>query len=207
MAETARERLRLTVADIACERGGRLLFSGLGFSLGAGEALLLKGPNGAGKTSLLMIIAGLLRPLEGEARLAAEGGDERELPEEAHLVGHRDGLKSQLSACENLSFWRAMLGAPGLTPEAGLAALGLPHVPHLPCAFLSAGQRRRVALARLLVSRRPLWLLDEPTAALDAASRGLLAELMRGHLASGGLIVAATHEPIGIAAAEIEVGR
>jgi heme exporter protein A len=200
------DRLRLIVSELACERGGRLLFSDLGFSVEAGQAALLTGPNGAGKTSLLSIIAGLLRPLRGEARLDGAPDEEQQLPEAAHLVGHRDGLKSQLLVAENLTFWQAILGSPGLSPKAALGALGLAHVLEVPSAYLSAGQRRRVAIARLLVSRRPLWLLDEPTAALDAASRDLLAGVMRSHLASGGLIVAATHEPIGIAAAEIKVG-
>ena len=199
--------MRLIVSGLACERGGRALFSGLGFTLEAGEAIVLTGPNGAGKTSLLSILAGLLEPQAGEAYLEGAEGEEPRLPEDAHLVGHRDGLKSQLLVSENLEFSQAMFGSPGLSPIAALDALGLAHVLHIPCAYLSAGQRRRVALARLLVSRRPLWLLDEPTAALDRASRQLLAELLQGHLASGGLMVAATHEPIGIAATEIAIGR
>jgi heme exporter protein A len=201
----AEGRLRLTVSGLACERGGRRLFSGLSFSLEAGNALTLVGPNGAGKTSLLLIFAGLLQPAEGEVGLEGEVGEEPGLPEDAHLVGHRDGLKSQLLVGENLVFWQSMLGAPGLGPREALAALGIAYLHDIPCAYLSAGQRRRVALSRLLVSRRPLWLLDEPTSALDTASRGVLASLMSAHLGEGGLIVAATHEPIGIAAAEIAI--
>ncbi|MBV8763268.1 MAG: heme ABC exporter ATP-binding protein CcmA [Hyphomicrobiales bacterium] len=198
--------MRLIVSELACERGGRVLFSGMGFAAESGAAVLLTGPNGAGKTSLLSILAGLLKPLSGQARLLDAGGEETELAEEAHFVGHRDGLKSQLLVSENLSFSQAMLGSPWLAPKAALAALGLGHVLELPCAYLSAGQRRRVALARLLVSRRPLWLLDEPTAALDSASRTLLTGLMGDHLAAGGLIVAATHEALGIEATEIRIG-
>ncbi len=198
--------MRLIVSELACERGGRVHFSGMGFAVESSGAALLTGPNGAGKTSLLSILAGLSKPLSGEARLEDAEGEEAELSEEAHLIGHRDGLKSQLLVSENLGFSQAMLGAPSLSPKAALAALGLEHVLDLPCAYLSAGQRRRVALARLLVSRRPLWLLDEPTAALDSASRALLTKLMGDHLAAGGLVVAATHEPLGIEAAEIRIG-
>ncbi|MFI4988542.1 MAG: heme ABC exporter ATP-binding protein CcmA [Alphaproteobacteria bacterium] len=199
--------MRLIVSELACERGGRILFEGLGFTLEAGQAAMLTGPNGAGKTSLLSIIAGLLRPRQGEARLEDTNGGEQRLPEDAHLVGHRDAVKSQLLVAENLAFWQALLGSPGLSPEAALGALGLRHLFDVPCAYLSAGQHRRVALARLLVSRRPLWLLDEPLAALDAASRFILIELMQAHLATGGLIVAATHEPLGIPATEIALAR
>jgi heme exporter protein A len=198
--------LRLIVSELACERGGRVLFSGMGFAVQSGGAALLTGPNGAGKTSLLSILAGLSKPLLGEARLEDARGEEAELSEEAHLIGHRDGLKSQLLVSENLGFSQALLGSPSLSPKSALAALGLEHVLDLPCAYLSAGQRRRVALARLLVSRRPLWLLDEPAAALDSASRALLTRLMGEHLAAGGLVVAATHEPLGIQAMEIRIG-
>jgi heme exporter protein A len=198
--------LRLIVSELACERGGRVLFSGMGFAVQSGGAALLTGPNGAGKTSLLSILAGLSKPLSGEARLEDARGEEAELSEEAHLIGHRDGLKSQLLVSENLGFSQALLGSPSLSPKSALAALGLEHVLDLPCAYLSAGQRRRVALARLLVSRRPLWLLDEPAAALDSASRALLTRLMGEHLAAGGLVVAATHEPLGIQAMEIRIG-
>ncbi|SDR37624.1 heme exporter protein A [Rhizobiales bacterium GAS191] len=203
--------MRLIVSDLACERGGRLLFSELSFTLEAGNAVALTGANGAGKTSLLSLIAGLLRSHAGEIRLEDGQGLESEIPEEAHLVGHRDGLKSQLLVRENLEFWQAMLPGPpglppGLTPLAALARLGLAHVEGTPGAYLSAGQRRRVALARLLVAPRTLWLLDEPTAALDAAARKLLAGLMEEHLATGGLIIAATHEPLGIKATEIRIG-
>jgi heme exporter protein A len=202
----AEDRLRLIVSELACERGGRALFSGVRFTVEAGRAAVLTGPNGAGKTSLLSIMAGFLKALRGEVRLEDAKGEERYLPEDAHFIGHRDGLKSQLLVSENLTFWQALLGSPWLSANEALGALGLEHVLQTPCAYLSAGQRRRVALARLLVSRRPLWLLDEPTAALDTASRALLARLMGDHLASGGLIVAATHEPLAVAAAEIRIG-
>ena len=199
--------MRLIVSGLACGRVGRILFQGLDFSLEAGNALTLTGPNGAGKTSLLLILAGLLEPAAGEVALEGEAGGEPGSSEDAHLVGHRDGLKTQLSVAENLRFSRSLFGAPGLDPPAAIERLALAHLLDVPCAYLSAGQRRRVALARLLVAHRPLWLLDEPTAALDAASRLRLADMMRAHLSEGGLIVAATHEPIGIAATEIAIGR
>jgi heme exporter protein A len=198
--------LRLDVSELSCERGGRLLFSGLSFSIGEGQAAILTGPNGAGKTSLISIIAGLLRPLSGAVRISVEGVDEPPIAEFAHLVGHRDGLKAQLLVSENLLFSQQLLGSPASTPQSALAALGLAHAFGTPTAYLSAGQRKRVALSRLMLSRRPLWLLDEPMAALDENSRGLLAGLMRGHLESGGMIVAATHGPIGISGDEIRIG-
>ena len=202
--------MRLIGADITIERGGRRLFSGLSFTASAGAALIVTGPNGAGKSSLLRAIAGLLRVAAGEIRL--EGGDaEQSLGEQAHYLGHADALKGALTAGENLTFWAAMLGADGaptapLSVAAALERVGLAHVMHFPVAALSAGQRRRVALARLLVAYRPLWLLDEPTAALDAAAQGRFGEIMRGHLAAGGLIVAATHAPLGLAGEELKLG-
>jgi len=198
--------LRLVVSELGCERGGRLLFSGLSFSIAEGQTAILIGPNGAGKTSLLSIIAGLLRPQSGTVCMKVDGVEEPQIAELTHLVGHRDGLKAQLLVEENLVFSQQLLGPPASTPRDALAALGLAHVSRTPTAYLSAGQRKRVALARLILSRRPLWLLDEPMAALDENSRGLLACLMRGHLESGGMIVAATHGPLGISGDEIRIG-
>jgi heme exporter protein A len=201
--------MRLIGADITIERGGRRLFSGLSFAAAAGEALIVTGPNGAGKSSLLRAIAGLLSVASGEIRL--EGGEaETSIGEQAHYLGHADALKGALTAGENLAFWAAMLRAEAapapLSPADALARVGLAHVADFPVAALSAGQRRRVALARLLVAYRPLWLLDEPTAALDAAAQDRLAEIMRAHLAGGGLIVAATHAPLGLAGQELKLG-
>jgi heme exporter protein A len=187
--------VKLAAHDLACRRGGRLLFTGLGFALGPGEALVVTGRNGAGKSSLLAILAGTIAPEAG--RLAWEGIDDDEPARFMHVVGHRDALKTPLTAAENLAFAGSLLGGDG-DPRAALQAVGLAHIADLPVGYLSAGQRRRVALARLLVAKRPLWLLDEPNAALDGASTGLLAGLMRDHLAAGGLIVAATHAPLGL---------
>ncbi|MGY2049929.1 heme ABC exporter ATP-binding protein CcmA [Methylobacterium sp. JK268] len=188
--------MRLIAEGLACRRSGRRIFAGLSFALGAGEAVVVTGRNGAGKSTLLTVIAGRLAPESGTLR--AEGVGERTIPECLHGIGHRDGLKGALTAEENLAFARDLLGEATLAPREALARMGLAHAAALPVAYLSAGQRRRVALARLLVCRRPLWLLDEPTAALDTASQSILATLMRAHLAEGGLVVAATHQALGL---------
>jgi heme exporter protein A len=186
----------LVVDNLACRRAGRRVFDRVSFTLGAGEALVVTGRNGAGKSTLLAALAGLLRPHAGTIRAVALG--ERNLAESLHLLAHRDALKGSLTALENLDFAAALLGGSGMAPAVALDAVGLPGAADLPLAYLSAGQRRRIALARLLVVRRPLWLLDEPTLALDLAAQAMLGGLMRNHLATGGLIVAATHAPLGI---------
>ncbi|MGV6871401.1 heme ABC exporter ATP-binding protein CcmA [Pseudochelatococcus sp. B33] len=188
--------MHLSATDLACRRSGRLLFSGLRFSLGGGRALVVTGANGAGKSSLLAILRGRLKPAAGTVALTF--ADERPLPEAINFVGHREGLKAMLTAHENLAFAREMLGGGALSPEAALEKFDVAHLAQLPVAYLSAGQRRRVALARLFVASRPIWLLDEPTSALDAASSALLTRLMREHLSGGGIIVAATHQPLGL---------
>lgn len=193
-------RVRLEVDELACRRSGRRIFEGLSFRLGAGEALIVTGRNGAGKSTLLTILAGRLAPASGTIRV--EGVGEKTLPETLHLVGHRDGLKSALTASENLAFARDILGDPGLDPRDAMEAVGLGHAADLPVAYLSAGQRRRTALARLLVARRPLWLLDEPTSALDVGSQDMLHGLMRAHLTEGGMIVVATHQPLDLPGAQ-----
>jgi len=186
-------------------RGGREVFSSLDFETSSGEALAVIGPNGSGKTSLLRLIAGLLTIADGSIGL--EGGEtELTLPEQSHYLGHRDALKSALSVMENLSFWRDFLGGEVFDAGASLAAVGLDHAAHLPAAYLSAGQRRRLSIARLLVVRRPVWLLDEPTSALDAAGQDLFVGLTRNHLARGGIVIAATHAPLGIEAQELRMG-
>lgn len=197
--------MRLSGRGVKCVRGGREVFSDIGFEVGSGETLAVTGHNGSGKTSLLRLVAGLLVPTEGT--IALEGGEaEMTLPEQAHYLGHRDALKPALSVEENLSFWRNFLGGEVADTGESLKAVGIDHAAHLPAAYLSAGQRRRLSLARLLAVRRPVWLLDEPTAALDAAGQELFSGLMREHLARGGLIVAATHGPLGIEARELRMG-
>ena len=197
--------MRLLASGLKCVRGGREVFSALSFEAVAGELLAVTGRNGSGKTSLLRLIAGLLAPAAGSLML--DGGDaELTLPEQAHYLGHRDALKPALSVHENLQFWRDFLGGKPSDPAESLGRVGLAHAAHLPAAYLSAGQRRRLSLARLLVVSRPVWLLDEPTTALDATGQAMIAGLMRDHLASGGLIVAATHAPLGLAAREMRIG-
>jgi heme exporter protein A len=195
--------MKLTATALACRRAGRDVFAGLDFSIAAGEALLVLGRNGAGKSSLLRMIAGLVRVAEGE--LTIEGGDpELSLPEQSHYVGHQDAVKPALTVAENLCFWADYLRLPGSAAAAvpaALDALDLTGLADLPAAYLSAGQKRRLSLARVVAVQRPLWLLDEPTSALDAAAQERLTGLMRGHLASGGIILAATHGPVGLGGA------
>ena len=200
--------MRLSAWDLTIERGGRHLFAGLSFEAGEGSALVVTGPNGAGKSSLLRAICGFL-PVQAGG-FALEGGDEEKtVGEQAHYLGHADGVKGALTAGENLAFSAAMLGGDSsyAAQRAALACVGLAHAIDFPSRLLSAGQRRRVALARLLVADRPLWLLDEPTTALDAAAQGAFAVIMQAYLESGGIIVAAAHAPLGLdGARELRLG-
>ena len=189
--------MRLIVDKLRCVRGGREVFSGLDLELRAGEAMTVTGPNGAGKSSLLRLVAGLLRPAEG--RIELQGGEaERTIPELAHYLGHLDPLKAGLTVTENLAFWAAFLGGGTRPVPDALRVAGLAELAALPGAFLSAGQRRRLSIARLLAIKRPIWLLDEPTSALDAAGQESFSGLMHAHLADGGLILVATHAPLGL---------
>lgn len=192
-------QLRLNVHGLSCGRGDAVLLDGLDLALDGGHALLLRGPNGSGKSTLLLTLAGLLRPLEGT--ITFEGHDEENGPA-LHYCGHRNAVRARLGVLETLNFWRALNGAGTMEPEAALERVGLGRAALLDAAYLSAGQQRRLALARLLVSPRPLWLLDEPTAALDSEGHSLVAALITEHLASGGLAIIATHDPLDIAAAE-----
>jgi len=196
--------MRLIAEGLGLERGGRRLFQDLGFALAGGEALAVTGPNGAGKSSLLRLIAGLLQPTEG--RIVVDGPEDRTVAALAHFIGHLDGVKAALTAAENLEFMRALLGG---RPDgrSALAALGIERLADLPAAMFSAGQKRRLALARLLIAPRPLWLLDEPLTSLDADGQAVFASLARAHLQRGGLIVAATHAALGIdGARELKLG-
>jgi heme exporter protein A len=205
MQPTIRRPARLLASELACVRGGREVFLGLSFGVGAGEAMVVAGPNGAGKSSLLRLIAGLVPIAAG--RLSLEGGDpEASIGEQAHYLGHQEALKPALTVAENLVWWSRYLGGAGTVEEA-LATVGLDRIATLPAAYLSAGQRRRLSIARLVAVARPLWLLDEPASALDMAAQATLASLMRDHLAGGGIILAATHGPIGLdAAQELRLG-
>jgi heme exporter protein A len=190
--------IELSAIDLSCVRAGRQVFRRLCFTLRGGQLLAVTGPNGAGKSSLLRLIAGLLRPTEGRVTLA--GGDpELSIGEQAHYVGHQDALKASLTVAENLAFWTRILGGTGKVEEA-LSGVGLGSLAPLPALHLSAGQRRRLSLARLLAIQRPIWLLDEPASNLDASSRAMLAEITHTHVAGGGLILIAVHGAIDIEA-------
>jgi heme exporter protein A len=200
--------MRLRAWDLAIERGGRRLFSRLSFEAMEGSALIVTGPNGAGKSSLLRALCGFL-PIEAGG-FALDGGDpERTLGEQAHYVGHQDALKAALTAGENLAFWASMLGGEPtrVAQGAALGRVGLAHAIDFPVSALSAGQKRRVALARLLIAHRPLWLLDEPTTSLDAGAERAFAAIMHSHLDRGGMIVVATHAPLRLEGArELKLG-
>ena len=190
--------MRLTATGLASERGGRRVFDNLSFDIGDGDLLTVTGPNGAGKSTLLRILAGLLPETAGA--IALEPDPDAARGTQMHYLGHRDGLKAALSVRENIEFWRHTAGATGLVPIAALERVRLPHLIDLPAAYLSAGQKRRVAITRLLAVARPIWLLDEPTAALDAQSEIELGGIIAGHIEVGGIVVAATHLKLPVAA-------
>lgn len=189
------EAVHLAAHDVACRRGGRLIFAGLSFSLKPGEALLVTGANGAGKTSLLRLIAGLL-PLEA-GRLV--GGDPSlPLAEQCHYIGHANAIRPALTLRENARFWAEFLeGDPDRIQE-GLELFGLEGLADLPAAILSAGQKRKAALLRLFAANRPIWLLDEPSVSLDAASVKALTGVVKRHLAAGGVAVVASHTKLSV---------
>jgi len=198
--------MRLEARDLRVERGGRTVFRDLSFTLDKGESLIVTGHNGAGKSTLLRALTGLVPLAQGQ--LIMTPSSEMTLAEQIHYVGHTDALKLTLTPIENLTFWAAMLRSesPGLTPRASLETLGIGHLGDLPAAYLSAGQRRRLSLARLLIAKRALWLLDEPTTALDSGSQEVLFSLMRQHVASGGSIIAATHAPLDLSGKSLTLG-
>ncbi|NGN41966.1 heme ABC exporter ATP-binding protein CcmA [Mesorhizobium sp. CGMCC 1.15528] len=190
--------MRLIAENLGGQRGGETVFSGIGFTLGEGEGLVVTGPNGAGKSTLLRVVAGLLPVSEGAVGLEGGGEEFPMLGSACYYLGHENAMKTALTVTENLVFWQDFFGRALLEPMEALEMVGLETIGHLPFGYLSTGQRRRVAIAKLLVSHRPVWLLDEPTAGLDKASEVQFSELMKVHLEDGGMIVAATHLPLGL---------
>jgi heme exporter protein A len=194
--------MRLVVDGLAGERGGEPVFDGVSFSLSDGQCIVVTGENGSGKSTLLRILAGLLPAAGGEVRLEGGSEDWPDIMSACHHLGDRNAMKPALTVAENLAFRREFLGHPHLGVAEALEEVGLPSVAALPFGYLSTGQRRRVAIAALLVSFRPVWLLDEPTAGLDLGSERRFSALMQAHLEDGGIIVAATHVPLGIEGAK-----
>jgi heme exporter protein A len=184
----------LSGQDLTCERGGRIVFRNVSMSLKAGQLMQLTGPNGSGKSSLLRLIAGLNEAQEGSVTLEG-GGQDLTIGQQAHYVAHQEPVKSALSVSENLGFWRDFLG--GGNVDEALAAFDLSRLASYPAGLLSAGQKRRLALARIVLVPRVLWLLDEPTVGLDTASLERFVSVMARQLDTGGMIIAATHVPLG----------
>ncbi|QND51157.1 heme ABC exporter ATP-binding protein CcmA [Phyllobacterium sp. 628] len=194
--------MRLVAESLAGARGGEVLFSGLSFAVASGEALVITGPNGSGKSTLLRIIAGLLEKADGGIKLENSASGFDSLTSACHYLGHLNGMKPVLSVEENLRFWQSFNGPGDYSLVEALERVQLGDIGHLPFGYLSTGQKRRASIARLLVSERPVWLLDEPTAGLDKASEEQFAELMREHLAKDGIVIAATHLPLGLDGAQ-----
>lgn len=196
--------MQLIAENLVLARGGRTIVDGLSFAVARGEALLLTGRNGAGKTTLIRALGGFLAPVSGTVRLDGFDAD-RDMREACHYVGHLNANKSSLTAVENLRFWQRYLGGGAAGDEdravllEAMERFELEALADIPAGYLSAGQKRRLGLCRLLLAPRPVWLLDEPTVSLDAQSTALLAQVVGEHTAAGGLVVAATHLPLGLA--------
>mgnify|MGYP003651050564 CR=1 FL=1 len=190
--------MMLNVRDLSCNRGGRAVLAGLGFSLGSGQALLLRGPNGVGKSTLLRALAGLV-PCKGEVHLGTIALGDSVWAEQVVYAGHLDAIKPQLSVAENLRFWAGVFGGDA---DATLDAFDLAPLAGRLAGDCSAGQKRRIGLARLVLAKRKLWLLDEPSVALDSGATALLCRQINAHCASGGLAIIATHMPLALNTAE-----
>jgi heme exporter protein A len=190
-----RQPLRLKAENLACERGGRLVFSNVNFTLNAGELMELRGANGSGKSSLLRLLAGLNTPADGKVNLE-NGIANSSIAEQAHYIGHAEANKPALTVLENLSFWANFMGAK--INKNALAAFKLEALANDQALLLSAGQKRRLSLSRLAIAPRLVWLLDEPTVGLDAASLLNLQRIIKEHLNGGGMVIAATHTELSI---------
>lgn len=200
-------QMRLTVEALSARRGEDLIFKDISFTLSAGESLILTGRNGSGKSTLLRAVAGLLRPESGRVTWETDAAERGTRASEAcHYLGHRNAMKAELSVRENLEFWQSFVGdfagGQGMTITEAAEAVGLGGITHLPFGYLSAGQQRRMAFAKLLVAWRPVWILDEPTAALDVNAESVFTTLIEDHLAQGGIVLAATHQPLGLETAQ-----
>ncbi len=191
--------------DVACDRGERRIFSGLDFQVSPGQALVLRGPNGCGKTTLLRTAATLLKAAAGT--LSWNGADIADDPEEhrarLHFIGHQDAVKGALTVRENIAVWAKVRGAGEDRIEDAMSAFDIAHLTDTPAQYLSAGQHRRTALARLVASPASLWLLDEPTVSLDADGTACLQRAIAAHRADNGMVMAATHIELGLDDAEI----
>jgi heme exporter protein A len=197
------------VQNLTCERGGRRIFRDISFAAATGQVLTLEGPNGAGKSSALRILSGLLPAAAGEVRMQMTAGyavtDSEERGKLTGWIGHNDGVKAQLTVLENAKFFAALYGA-RIDVAGVLDHVGLKRLSDLPSQYLSAGQRKRLGLARLILSNRPLWLLDEPLSSLDAAGRRIAAQLIGEHCDDGGIAIVATHETLGLDATRFFLG-
>ncbi len=196
--------MQLEAHELTCIRGGKTVFEALSLVAESGKGVLLTGPNGAGKSSLLRVLAGFIPPASGGIALAG-GPADTPVAEQCHFVGHLNGIKRALTISENLSFWAGYLGGGEVGQALETFALGA--LADIPAALLSAGQARRLGLARLALAPRPVWLLDEPSVSLDTASRKILSGVIRDHLKEGGIVLAATHAPLGVSfASELKMG-
>lgn len=185
--------MQLIAENLACDRGETRIFEGVSFALKSGEGMLVTGPNGAGKSSLLRVVAGFLPAAAGSVTF-----DGNDIAQFAHYLGPQNGMKPALTVSENLEFWQNYFGNADLGAVAALERVGLSHVHHVPYSDLSTGQKRRIAIARLFLNHRPIWLLDEPTSGLDSQAEQVFADIVADHMKAGGIVVAATHLPIDV---------
>lgn len=190
---------QLILHQLTQRRGSTWLFHDLNLTVEASTALILTGPNGSGKTTLLRTIAGYLKPVAGRVELVGANAQD-DLATSTHFLGHLNALKGNMTVYDNLAFWSDVLAAdaPALSSTEAMACLNIDHLADIPAGYLSAGQQRRLALARLLVAHRQIWLLDEPTAALDAAGAGIVAGLIDSHTATGGIVIVSTHHALAL---------